>query len=502
MRTKRKQTSNKLLNLILWIIVLILPYLCYRSFTLPMQFPDEYSEKLLLICAAVYLCVFLAVLFAVQRLPEKGLVVLGYVMIACAAAVQLYIADQMQLLPEIDLFFTIDQNKAMVEEGLHAFTNKAYFSVNTNNIPLTIVIYWVFRLAKALGFHNYELAGGIFNVGMNLLTYMAGYGIIRRVTSERPAFLLLVVLLTNPALYAYASYYYTDTISLGLTTFAIYLFVCAVRATGKSGKRQLVLFVLSGAVLFWAAKVRVTSLFVLIAAVVYAVIMGEWKKFLKTSIPVMAGLLAGMALYLPLYHYQVPFDTRDTDITWQHFVAMGSDMETTGRYNQGDYEETCEQPTHEEKVAYNVAKWKKRVRENGIAGSWTLICNKEATVWSYGSKQYYQYVQFVKDKQPIYDWIEGEHAIYFRTYMQAYNSLSLSAILASMLAALLIKKQKRILTCVAAIDWLGAVMFYVLWEAHPRQSVSYLFLMTMLLIPLFEVIIEGRLLYGNEIDII
>lgn len=254
MKTKRKQTSNKLLNIILWIIVLILPYLCYRSFTLPLQFPDEYSEKLLLICAAVYLAVFLAVLFAVQRFPEKGLVVLGYVMIACAAAAQLYIADQMQLLPEIDLFFTIDQNKAMVEEGLHAFTNRAYFGVYTNNIPLTIVIYWVFRLAKTLGFHNYELAGGIFNVGMNLLTYMAGYGIIRRVTSERPAFLLLVVFLTNPALYAYASYYYTDTISLGLTTFAIYLFVCAVQATGKSGKRQIVLFVLSGAVLFWAAK--------------------------------------------------------------------------------------------------------------------------------------------------------------------------------------------------------------------------------------------------------
>lgn len=172
-------------------------------------------------------------------------------------------------------------------------------------------------------------------------------------------------------------------------------------------------------------------------------------------------------------------------------------METTGYYNQGDYEETCEQPTHEEKVADNVAKWKKRVRENGIAGSWTLICNKEATVWSYGSKQYYQYVQLVKDKQPIYDWIEGEHAIYFRTYMQAYNSLFLSAILASMLAALLKRKQKRILTCVAAIDWLGAVMFYVLWEAHPRQSVSYLFLMTMLLIPLFEIAV-GRGVCGIE----
>lgn len=76
--------------------------------------------------------------------------------------------------------------------------------------------------------------------------------------------------------------------------------------------------------------------------------------------------------------------------------------------------------------------------------------------------------------------------------MQAYNSLFLSAILASMLAVLLIRKQKRILTCVVAIDWLGAVMFYVLWEAHPRQSVSYLFLMTMLLIPLFETAVGRR----------
>lgn len=83
--------------------------------------------------------------------------------------------------------------------------------------------------------------------------------------------------------------------------------------------------------------------------------------------------------------------------------------------------------------------------------------------------------------------------------MQAYNSLFLSAILASMLATLLKRKQKRILTCVAAIDWFGAVMFYVLWEAHPRQSVSYLFLMTMLLIPLFEAIIEGRLIFENGI---
>ena len=121
MKIRQKQTSNKLLNLTLWIIVLILPYLCYRSFTLPLQFPAEYSEKLLLICAAVYLAVFLAVLFAVQKFPEKGLVVPGYIMIACAATAQLYIADQMQLLPEIDLFFTIDQEQGHGGRGTARF---------------------------------------------------------------------------------------------------------------------------------------------------------------------------------------------------------------------------------------------------------------------------------------------------------------------------------------------------------------------------------------------
>ena len=176
--------------------------------------------------------------------------------------------------PEIDLAYTLSQNKAMVEEGLHTFTNKGYFSVYTNNIPLTIVIYWVFRLAKALGCHNYELAGGVFNAGMNVVTYAMGYCIARKITSERTAFLLLTVLLTNPALYAYAAYYYTDTISLAITSLAIYWFVCALQTKpGHTGKK-IMLFCISGMAIYWAARIRVTSIFILIAAAVYALLRG------------------------------------------------------------------------------------------------------------------------------------------------------------------------------------------------------------------------------------
>lgn len=488
--------NNPFVAAALCMAVLLLPYLCYRSFILPLQFPKEYSESLFLGMTAAYLCIFLVLVLVVRQLPEKCLVILSFVLIACATASQLYIADQMQLLPDVDLYCVIDQDKEIVEKGLHYFTNEEYFAVNTNNIPLTIVIYWVFRFTKALGFHNYELAGGIFNVGMNLITYAAGYGIARRVTSDRPAFLFLAALLTNPVPYAYASYYYTDTISMGLATLAVYLFVCAIQTAEKSGKRSIVLFVLSGVIFFWAVKVRVTSSFVLIAAVVYAVIMGKWKRIRKTSIPVMLGLLIGCAVYLPLYHYHVPYDTKETDITWEHFAAMGANMETYGRYSYDDVAETLAQPTHEARVSYNLRKWQRRLKENGLAGGFHLVCNKEAIVWSYGSKQYYLYLQFVKDKQPIYDWLEGEHAGYFRNYLQSYNSLFLTAILVSLLVSLR-RKKCGAMTCIAAIDWLGAVAFYAIWEVHPRHSVSYLLLMNMLLIPLFEAA-AGRGVCGIE----
>lgn len=46
----------------------------------------------------------------------------------------------------------------------------------------------------------------------------------------RTAFVCMFVLLTNPVFYAYASYYYTDTVSLGITMSGIYLMFLAYEA--------------------------------------------------------------------------------------------------------------------------------------------------------------------------------------------------------------------------------------------------------------------------------
>ena len=56
----------------------------------------------------------------------------------------------------------------MVETGKISFGESKYFAYNTNNIPLAIVIYYVFRMAAFTGM-DYRIAGGLFNVLLILL---------------------------------------------------------------------------------------------------------------------------------------------------------------------------------------------------------------------------------------------------------------------------------------------------------------------------------------------
>ena len=74
----------------------------------------------------------------------------------------------LQLQPNVDLSHIIEQSLDMLEEGTHEFTNEDYFSFYTNNIPIAIIIYWVFYIGKIImgEAFQYSIVGGLFNVIM------------------------------------------------------------------------------------------------------------------------------------------------------------------------------------------------------------------------------------------------------------------------------------------------------------------------------------------------
>ena len=454
----------------------------------PYDFPEYYSDSFTLLLTMVYAILFIALTISVHRISDKVLNIISWIMIATAACFQIYIVVEIQVTPNVDLSYVIQQSKDMLEKGTHYFTDRDYFSINTNNIPLAILIYWVFSVGKAVGMTNYELVGGLFNVFMNLLTYIFGYLSVKRISNKKVSFLLLTFLVTNPVLYAYASYYYTDTISLSLTAIGVYSFISGTLEERNNIRRLR--YIVSGFFFYIAFQIRITSIFIVIATVVYWVLCRRKRNdLLDKALPFVIGALIAFLCCNGLYHYHINFDTKDTSITWQHFVAMGANSETGGGYSQSDYDETISLPDHQAKVNYNTQKWEKRVHGLGLRRTFSLLRDKEVMVWGAGNKHYFQYLEYVKDKTPLYYRMVGNKSAGFRNYMQAYNNLFLIAAALSILLS--IKQRKtRPFQDILVIYWLGGAIFYAFWEAHARYSVCFLLFMSFLLIPLFEKMVQ------------
>ncbi len=431
----------------------------------------------------IFLAVFLAFfLFYVTpyiwKLPETCIRFGIWAGILSAFLLQLYIVFHMQLVPRVDLSHIYDQCVEMLETGNTQLTDVKYFSFNTNNIPIAIVLYWVFRFFRGLGLENYRLAGGIFHVVLLFFIYVAAYLILKRIADIQTVAAVMFILLLNPAFYAYASYYYTDTVSLFFTITGACLMLYVLELHPERQLISFILSILSGFLIGLAVQIRVTSIFLVIASAICAMVKGYWRKLAAHGAPFLGGFLLFMMLWSRLYAYHVDFDTSDSGITVEHFLMMGS--RGRGTYSAEDVKFTRSFRTHEERAANNWRVYKQRICRNGFLGNLRLAFTKEAIVWGIGSRGYSQYTRYVVDKNACYHWITGEKSACFRAYMQAYNIILFFVILRGLLIT---RKKSRMDMLILSVYWGGALVFYLFWEAHARHSVSFLPFLTMLAVP-------------------
>ena len=489
-RIKRngKEIFEKIVISALCIIVAIL---CIGSFAEPWIWGGCDGRHVLIV--ACFFCAFFGgIVFLFGKLSDKMLRIIilsGFLATFC---IQIYIVFHMKLIPKVDLSHIYDQNIVMVTQKIVKFTDKEYFGFNTNNIPIAIIIYWVFRFANSLGCTDYRLAGGIFNVFMLLFFYCFSYGVLRKLTSIRITAVLMIFLLVNPMLYAYAGYYYTDTVSMPFTMLGVLLVLKAWKTEKRIFLKVLIYFT-AGLIIGLAVKIRVTSIFIFLAFVVFLL----WRQYRKDFLCFIGGVCMGYLLFAFmwsfLYDYHIDFDTRDTAIPVEHFLMMGSNSETNGKYLYSDVEFTQSFKTHEEKVVNDRSVWLKRIIEKGVVGNLLFAAKKEVIVWCMGEKGYIQYTENVEEETLCSQWISGSKSYPLRCYMQAYNGIMLLFI-ALGLIYMLQKEYSYMLIFV--IFLMGALIFYIFWEAHPRQSLSYAGIMTVMIVPFVEKSMQSSLRCG------
>lgn len=390
---------------------------------------------------------------------------------------QVLVVFNMQLIPNVDLSHVYDQVMVMLENNSIVLTDQQYFGMYPNNIPLAILIYWLFRLGRNIGFTNYRIFGGIFNLFCIWTCWLFLYLIAKEKFGRERALFFIGIVAVNPLFVAYASYYYTDTISLPFLTSAAFFLLTEPKDKALVIKKILK-YVLGGFLLAVAVKLRVTSIFLGFAILTYLIIKRQLLKKKTCLAAAIVGFLLFQLIYSFIYQIHVPFDTHETAMPATHFLMMASRGD--GTFDAEDVEFTLSFPTHDEKVENNLRVYKERIKENGVLGNIKLAILKEAEVWGIGPHGFPQYTEFVTEKNIIYDLFRGDKSDWFFCYAQGYNAAFFLMLLVS---TILNRKEYNSFLQIIAIYLIGAIVFYMFWEAHSRHVFCIMILSSFLLIP-------------------
>lgn len=372
-----------------------------------------------------------------------------------------------------DLSHIIEYVNRMISEGSLTITGP-YFSKYTNQIPLLIFVYGFTKIGSLFGCTNVLLMGTIFNALFMSLTAFFIYLIGKEIKNEKAGLLALIFMVMNPIFYLYTSYFYTDTLCMPFAVIGLYLLIKSIKTNNTRNK--IILGILSGLTFLIGLKVRIVVIILLIAAFAYILINKKVIKKITIYISVFLGLVIGVLGFKVVEsNFEIKLD-ENAAFPITHWLMMGLNEEYTGGYNSKDHDLTFNEPTYEDKKEANIKEIKTRLSELGPIGLIKLEGMKIARTWSSGNYGVYAKLNNTSDGSGIYEYLGG----YGNTNIFLKYSLQILKTYISFmifLGALQIARKKEIeynYDSIVYIGLFGAILFYILWEAAQRYSLSFL----------------------------
>lgn len=373
------------------------------------------------------------------------------------------------IIPAYDLSHVERELMLMMQNG-KILTNIGYFAKYTNQVPLTIILYYIYKLGSLLHFSNVKTFAIIINSLFIAISAFFTYLSIKKISNKDNALLALIFFVINPIFYMYASYYYTDTLCMPFAAIAIYLFLIS---KDKKGRSSIILLLLCGLILALGFKVRVV-----VAILLIGIIMTKWLEGdkLKNIAKVSACLLGGFAIGLFTYNlvassFIIPKDEK-LEFPIYHWVMMGLNEERTGRYNEEDHTYTKSQVNKEEKKQADIKVIKERLKNFGIFRYISFLAQKININWSNGAYRYLDKMTNVDEFSVGYEYVAGNNIIFILYALQICKGLIL-VLLTYVIVLELFKKNNKSVKFIM-VSLFGAFLFYLIWEVQARYSLSFL----------------------------
>ena len=363
--------------------------------------------------------------------------------------------------PKVDLIHIISAINGLNETG--TIINNHYFSVYPNNRFLVIILYNLQRINPEYSYLFYNFFSCIGIIVMSYFTYKT----VKEIGGIDKAILSLFICVLSPIFYLYVSYYYTDILMLPWASILIYL-VVKMRQNIEI-KSNILYGLLIGFLSVIAYKIRAVSIFILIAYLVYIFISLNLKRITIKIIPIFIAVF--LTFLGTKYIEKMVFTDIDYDAEFPvtHWMMMGLNAKNKGYYSQDDFYLSDNANNVEERIEINISEIKKRINDLGPFGLLKLYINKLNAVWSKGDYSYQKYLELVADYNISYRYLVEDKNLILNYILQISKLGSLIGTIVS-LCLLLKRKEKSIV----AIAIFGATFFYLIWEASPRYSLSFL----------------------------
>lgn len=372
-----------------------------------------------------------------------------------------------------DLSHIIEYVNRMISENSLTITGP-YFSKYTNQIPLLIFVYGFTKIGSIFGCTNVLLMGTIFNALFMVLTGYFIYLIGKELKGPKAGLLALIFMMINPIFYLYSSYFYTDTLCMPFAVIGLYLSIKCIRANNTRNK--IMLGILSGFIFLIGLKVRIVVAILLIASLGYILINKQVTNKIKIYLALFLGLIIGFFGFKVVENsFEIDLD-ENASFPITHWIMMGLNEEYTGGYNSPDHDLTFNEETKEDKEEANIKVIKERMSELGPIGLIRLEGMKIARTWSSGNYGISAKLNNTADGTGIYEYLGGygNTNIFLKYTLQILKTYISFMIL---LGAYQIFRKKEIeynYDAIIYIGLFGAILFYIIWEAAQRYSLSFL----------------------------
>lgn len=359
-------------------------------------------------------------------------------------------------------------------KGECAVSDTWYFYRYHNNYPIAILLKGIFKVASFFHVPSYLPVGIGLNILFIDLAIWMVFLIIKELFGERKACFALILFALMTPIYTYTPIFYTDTISMLFVVLPIYLYLVAKRQ--EKNKKQILLYVLMGFVIYIGAELKFTVIISLIAILIARLIYQNWKENLKFAVIVIGIVAICMMLQkIAIYHL---FDQERLDVEqfpFVHWVMMG--LSNKGGYTHADVEYTQQFTTKKEKTEADIQAIKEKLKNYAEKNELFHFFRKKLDfTWSDGTYfapeklgreparpgRYHEYVLNSGTKNKLY------------FYFSQIIYLSYFAFMLISIFSKYYLNKKEECRMIFSLGMFGVMLFLLIWETRSRYLVNFI----------------------------